>query len=190
VSSRPGQPQAEERIRELLSLPTARYQYLQGTADPDTIAPDGWTLDQHFLDLPGRQQTQADLAFDYHTNVEPYPCWQAWLCQHQPPTLIVWGRNDPLFLEAGVRAYLRDLPAAELRLFETGHFALEERLGEIAPLSASFLDRAWRRRLPSRPRRAGQRRPRAQHLRPDALPHTALIPLSYRSSGTRKADHP
>ena len=144
VDSRPGQAEAEERIRQLLTLPITRSQYLQGTSNPDAIAPDGWTLDQHFLDLPGRKQIQADLAFDYHTNVERYPRWQAWLRRYQPPTLIVWGRNDPLFLEAGARAYLRDLPAAELHLFETGHFALEERLGEMAPLIASFPDRVWR----------------------------------------------
>jgi pimeloyl-ACP methyl ester carboxylesterase len=128
----------------LLTLPTRRSQYLLGATDPDTISPDGWTLDQHFLDLPGRQQIQADLLFDYHTNVERYPDWQAWLRRYQPPTLIVWGLNGPFFLETGARAYLRDLPAAELHLFETGHFALEESLGEIAPLIASFLDRVWR----------------------------------------------
>ena len=144
VDSRPGQAQAQERICELLTLSTTQAQYLRGVTDPDTVSPDGWTLDQHFLDLPGRRHIQADLAFDYHTNVELYPRWQAWLRRHQPPTLIVWGRNDPFFLEAGARAYLRDLPAAELHLFNTGHFALEESLGEIAPLIASFLDRVWR----------------------------------------------
>jgi pimeloyl-ACP methyl ester carboxylesterase len=143
VDSRRGQAQAEERIRELLTLAATRSQYLSGTTAPDAVSPDGWTLDQHVLDLPGHQQIQVDLAFDYHTNVELYPRWQAWLRRYQPPTLIVWGRNDPIFVEAGAHAYLRDVPTAEIHLLETGHFALEERLGEIAPLIASFLDRVW-----------------------------------------------
>ncbi|HEX2171200.1 MAG TPA: alpha/beta hydrolase, partial [Dehalococcoidia bacterium] len=143
VSVRPWLEGAAKRIREVLTLPVTRGQYVDGASDPDTISPDGWTLDQHFLDLPHRKQIQVDLAFNYHTNVALYPQWQAWLRRHQPPTLIVWGRNDPFFLEAGARAYLRDLPEAELHLFDTGHFALEEKLPEIAPLIADFLDRVW-----------------------------------------------
>jgi pimeloyl-ACP methyl ester carboxylesterase len=141
VESRPGDDGAEERIRGLLTLETTRGQYLGGASDPDRIAPEGWVLDQHFLDLPGRKQIQVDLAFDYHTNVALYPQWQQWLRRHEPPTLIVWGRNDPFFLEAGAHAYRRDLPNAELHLFDTGHFALEEHVGDIAALIADFLDR-------------------------------------------------
>jgi len=144
ISERPELEGAEDRIREFLTLPGTQSQYLGGVADPDTIAPDGWALDQHFLDLPGRKQIQVDLAFDYHTNVALYPQWQAWLRRHQPPTLIAWGRNDAIFIEAGARAYLRDLPDAELHLYDTGHFALEECLPEIAPLIAAFLDRTRR----------------------------------------------
>jgi pimeloyl-ACP methyl ester carboxylesterase len=73
--------------------------------------------------------------------VELYPAWQQWLRDHQPPTLIIWGRNDPFFPEPGAHAYLRDLPGADLRIFDTGHFALEENLHEIAPLVAAFLDK-------------------------------------------------
>ena len=126
-----------------LTLAVTRDQYLGGAGDPDAIAPDGWTLDQHFLDLPGRKQIQLDLAFDYHTNIALYPRWQAWLHQHQPPTLVVWGRGDPFFLETGAQAYRRDLPDAEVHLFDTGHFALEEKLPDIAPLISDFLDRTW-----------------------------------------------
>jgi pimeloyl-ACP methyl ester carboxylesterase len=133
---------AEERIRELLTLPGTRGQYESGTGDPELVSPDGWTLDQHFLDLPGRKEAQVALTFDYHSNVEHYDDWQAWLRAHTPPTLIVWGANDPFFPEPGARAYLRDLPNAELHLFDTGHFALEENLPEIAPLIAAFLDHA------------------------------------------------
>ncbi|MFD0684158.1 alpha/beta fold hydrolase [Actinomadura fibrosa] len=141
VALRPEDEGAEQRIRDLLTLPSTRGQYEGGTGDPELVAPDGWTLDQHFLDLPGRTRPQIDLIFDYRSNVERYPAWQAWLREHTPPALIVWGRNDMFFPEPGARAYLRDLPDAELHLFDTGHFALEERLPEIAPLIAGFLDR-------------------------------------------------
>lgn len=141
VALRPGQPGAEERIRDLLTLEGTRGQYEAGVADRELIAPDGWTLDQHFLELPGRKDAQVALAFDYHTNVASYPAWQAWLREHTPPTLVVWGRHDPFFPEPGARAYLRDLPEAELHLFDTGHFTLEECLPQMAPVIADFLDR-------------------------------------------------
>lgn len=134
----------EDKVRAALSLTATRSQYLGGASDPEAIAPDGWTLDQHFLDLPGRKQVQVELAFDYHTNIASYPQWQAWLRQHQPPALVLWGRGDAFFLEAGAHAYRRDLPDAEVHLFDTGHFALEEKLLDIAPLIADFLDRTWR----------------------------------------------
>lgn len=141
IANRPGVAGAEERVREIFVLAVTRDQYERGTTDVELVAPDGWTLDQHFLDRPGRHRAQVALALDYHANVELYPAWQQWLRDHRPPTLIVWGRGDPFFLEAGARAYLRDLPDAELHLFETGHFALEENLPEIAPIIAAFLDK-------------------------------------------------
>jgi len=141
VANRPGVPGAEDAVRGILTLDVTRAQYEGGTADPQTVAPDGWTLDQHFLDLPGRKDIQVQLALDYHSNVARYSEWQAWLRKHQPPTLIVWGRGDAFFPEAGALAYLRDLPDAEVHLLDTGHFALEERLPEIAPLVADFLSR-------------------------------------------------
>ena len=141
IANRPGVPGAEARVRELLTLPVTRSQYEGGAGDTELVAPDGWTLDQHFLDRPDRQHAPSALALDYHTNVELYPTWQRWLRDHRPPTLIVWGRNDAFFTEAGARAFRDDLPDAEMHLFDTGHFALEEKLPEIAPLIASFLDR-------------------------------------------------
>ncbi len=141
IALRPETPGAEQTVRKLLTLEGTRGQYETGVGDPATIAPDGWTLDQHFLDLPGRKEAQVALAFDYHTNVERYGAWQAWLREHTPPTLITWGTGDPFFPEPGARAYLRDVPDAELHLFDTGHFALETHLPEIAPLIADFLDR-------------------------------------------------
>ncbi|NRQ35759.1 alpha/beta hydrolase [Nonomuraea sp. NN258] len=91
IALRPG---AEEQVLQLLTLSGTRGQYEGGTSDPSAVSPDGWTLDQHFLDLPGRKQAQIDLAFDYHSNVERYGEWQAWMRTHTPPALIVWGRHD------------------------------------------------------------------------------------------------
>ncbi|MEZ0068667.1 putative NADH-flavin reductase/surfactin synthase thioesterase subunit [Streptacidiphilus sp. MAP12-20] len=140
TANRPGVEGAAERVREILVLPVTRGQYEGGTTDPELVSPDGWTLDQHFLDLPGRADAQVELALDYHSNLALYPAWQQWLREHRPPTLILWGRGDAFFPESGARAYLRDLPDAQLHVFDTGHFALEEKLPEIAPLIAAFVD--------------------------------------------------
>ncbi|EID56445.1 alpha/beta fold hydrolase [Saccharomonospora xinjiangensis] len=139
----PKDPATDSVLRDLFTLEGTRSQYETGVRDTGLISPDGWTLDQHFLDGPGRKDAQRALFLDYHTNIESYGRWQSWLRKHTPPTLVVWGRDDPYFVEAGARAYLRDLPEAELHLLDTGHFALDTHLPEIAPLIADFLDRAW-----------------------------------------------
>lgn len=91
----------------------------------------------------------VELLYDYQANTARYPQWQAYFREHQPPTLIVWGRNDPFFTAAGARAYLRDLPRAELHLLDGGHFALEEHLGFIAERIAGFVaGQAQLRRTP------------------------------------------
>jgi putative NADH-flavin reductase/pimeloyl-ACP methyl ester carboxylesterase len=144
IANRPGVAGAEERVREILTLPVTRGQYEGGTSDPDLVAPDGWTLDQHFLDLPGRKDAQIALALDYHSNVALYPAWQQWLRDHQPPALIIWGRNDAFFPAEGAHAYLDDLPNARLHVLDTGHFALEDHLPEITPLITEFLDTTWK----------------------------------------------
>lgn len=140
TAEKPGVPGAEDRVRAILTEDVTRSQYEGGTSEPELIAPDGWTLDQHYLDLPGRDAAQVALALDYHSNVGLYPRWQAWLAEHRPPTLILWGDGDAFFTVDGARAYLRDLPDAELHVFETGHFALEEKLPEMTPLIGDFLD--------------------------------------------------
>ena len=140
ITLRPETPGAVGRIRELMTLSGTRGQYEAGVANLELVSPDGWTLDQHFLDLPGRIEAQVALAFDYRSNVESYPAWQRWLARHRPPTLITWGTEDPFFPSPGAHAYLRDLPDADLHLFPTGHFALEEHLTEIATLIGDFLD--------------------------------------------------
>ena len=137
---RAGTPGAEEAVMGVLTPEVTRSQYLTGAREPQNVSPDGWTMDQQFLDRPGRKAIQVELALDYHSNVVQYPLWQAWLRTHRPPALVLWGRNDPFFIEAGAHAYLKDLPKAELYLFDTGHFALEEDVAAIAPLVARFVD--------------------------------------------------
>ncbi|MET8117897.1 alpha/beta hydrolase [Micromonospora sp. NPDC005291] len=134
-------PGAEAALRDVLTPTGTRGQYETGVPDPALVAPDGWALDQYFLDQPGGTDAPLALMFDYHSNIERYDDWQAWLRTHTPPTLITWGSNDPFFPAPGARSYLRDVPDADLHLFDTGHFALETHLAEIAPLIADFLDR-------------------------------------------------
>ncbi|MDH6541965.1 alpha/beta fold hydrolase [Streptomyces lavendulae] len=133
-------PGNEERVRRLFTEEGTRFQYETGVADPSLVSPDNWTLDLHYLGLPGRTDAQADLAFDYSGNFAHYPAWQTWLRDTRPPLLVVWGAGDPFFTPAGAEAYRRDVPDAEIHVFEgAGHFALETHLPTIAPLIATFL---------------------------------------------------
>ncbi|MFI2333325.1 alpha/beta fold hydrolase [Nocardia rhamnosiphila] len=141
ISLRPEQEGARDTIRRLLAPAGTRSQYETGVPEVTTLSPESWLLDQYFLGLPGREEAQMALAFDYRSNIARYPAWQGWLRKYAPPTLITWGANDPFFPAPGAHAYLTDLPDAELHLFDTGHFALETHLGEIARLIAAFLDR-------------------------------------------------
>jgi pimeloyl-ACP methyl ester carboxylesterase len=131
----------DSTIRQALTLESTRCQHLEGAADPERVDPDTWTLDQHWLDLPGRSQIMLDLLYDYRSNVALYPQWQAWLREHRPPLLLPWGRNDRFFPEAGARAYLADVPDAELHLFDGGHFLLDEQVESVASLTAGFIQR-------------------------------------------------
>jgi len=130
----------EEGIRGFLQLDATRAQYLDGVADATTVNPDLWELDQRYLDLPGRDEVMLDLLYDYQSNVALYPRWHAYLRDNQPAALLPWGRNDQFFPPEGARAYLRDLPEAELHLLDTGHFATATHHDEIAELIAEFLD--------------------------------------------------
>lgn len=130
-----------EQVKAALRLDATRAQHLEGVQDPELIDPDTWTLDQHWLDQPGRGQIMLDLLYDYQSNVAAYPSWHEWLRRDRPPVLLPWGRNDRFFPEEGARAYLRDVPDAELHLLETGHFALDDHLEEIAALTADFIQR-------------------------------------------------
>ncbi len=125
----------------LLTLDATKFQYTDGVKDVSRISPDNWLQDQALLDRPGNNDIQLDLFYDYRTNVPLYPQFQKFFRDRQPPTLIVWGKNDFIFPEEGAHPYLKDLPGAELHLLDTGHFALEDKLDEIAPLMNDFLDR-------------------------------------------------
>ncbi len=134
-------PANTQALRQFLTAGVTRWQYTQGVRNATLISPDAWTVDQAGLDRPGNDLIQLDLFLDYRNNPKLYPAWQAYFREQQPPTLIVWGKNDPFFTEAGARAYLRDLPEAELHFFDTGHFALEEDGPAIAARILDFLQR-------------------------------------------------
>jgi pimeloyl-ACP methyl ester carboxylesterase len=130
---------AEPAVRAFLQLDATRQQYIEGVPDPERVSPDLWTLDQHFLDLPGRDRVMLDLIYDYTSNVALYPAWQAYLREQHPPLLVTWGANDKYFVVEGARAYLADVPNAEIHLLDTGHFALATHAEEIARLIGAFI---------------------------------------------------
>jgi pimeloyl-ACP methyl ester carboxylesterase len=137
-----------DALRGFLTPETTRFQYTHGVADPSLVSPDGSSLDDHYLARPGAHEVQLDLFLDYASNVALYAAFQAYFRNHQPPFLAVWGKNDPFFLPAGAEAYKRDIPGADIRFFDTGHFALETHSAEIAAAIRDFLGRILR--LPSR----------------------------------------
>ena len=130
-----------DNLRSFLALDTTKFQYEYGEADPALIGPESYTLDQHFLDRPGSDDVQLDLLGDYKSNVALYPRFQEYFRTHCPPTLAVWGKNDPFFLPAGAEAFRRDNPDAEVHFVDAGHFALETHLDEIAGIVRAFLAR-------------------------------------------------
>lgn len=136
-----GSDEARQALRSLLTLETTKFQYTDGVSDVSRIAPDNWVHDQALLDRPGNADIQLDLFYDYRTNLPLYPAVQAWLRERQPPTLIVWGKNDYIFPADGAHPYKRDLPDVEFHLLDTGHFALEDKLDEMVPLIRGFLER-------------------------------------------------
>lgn len=121
------------------SLATTRQRHIGSSPNVEHFNPDLWTDEFGFLNQPGQADIQSDLFYDYRTNVASYPKWQAWMREHQPPTLVVWGKYDPSFDVAEAEAYRRDLPNAEVHVLEAGHFALDEKPDEIASLIDMFL---------------------------------------------------
>jgi pimeloyl-ACP methyl ester carboxylesterase len=135
-SDRAGHPEIFEAFA---SLAGAEQRHTSGSSHPERYNPDTWTDEFAFLSKPGQREIQADLLYDYRTNVASYPAWQAWLREHKPPTLVVWGKNDPSFIAPGGDAYKRDVPEAEIHQLDAGHFALDEKNDEIAALILQFL---------------------------------------------------
>ena len=137
-----------------LELEGVKLVYTHGHRDPELISPDNWNMDIRFLERPGARQVQLDLLYDYRTNVELYPQWQAFMRERRPKTLILWGENDIFFTPEGGSAYLRDLPEAELHMLDSGHFAVEDSLEEIAAhIKRFYAEQVARPRW--RPRRRG-----------------------------------
>jgi pimeloyl-ACP methyl ester carboxylesterase len=132
-------PENREAIRFLVDPKSTRWQYENGVADHTLLDPTTWTLDQVGLDRPGNAEIQLDLFYSYRTNVPLYPEFQAFFRQYQPPTLIVWGKNDFIFPAEGAVPYPRDLKDVETHLLDTGHFALETHGEEIAKRIEEFL---------------------------------------------------
>lgn len=130
-----------DALRGLLTIDATRWQYTHGTRNSEAISPDNWNVDQPLLDREGNQEIQLAMFYSYGSNPPLYPQWQEYLRTHQPPTLIVWGKNDPIFPAAGAHPYTRDLKNLKFYLLDTGHFALEEDGNTIAMLMLRFLKR-------------------------------------------------
>ncbi len=122
----------EAAARSFLAAGTTQFQYTVGAKNPEAISPDNWTHDQALLDRPGTDAYQLNLLENYKTNVGLYDSWHAAFRKYQPKTLILWGRHDPFFVEAGATAFQKDLPKARLVWLDSGHFVLDENAATVA----------------------------------------------------------
>jgi len=134
-------PQNREVLRGALSPEAIKSQYTDGVPDPNKIAPNGYTLDAALIQRPGNMDIQLDLFLDYANNVKLYPAFQEYFRKFKPPLLAIWGKHDAFFIPPGAQAYLRDNPNATVQLLDTGHFALETDVEEIAKAMREFLAR-------------------------------------------------
>ncbi|MEH2373685.1 alpha/beta fold hydrolase [Nostoc sp.] len=132
-------PENADKLRHLFTLEATKWQYTNGVRNPEAISPDTWNMDQPFLDRPGNVEIQLALFYSYGMNPPLYPQWQEYFRNYQPPTLIVWGKNDYIFPAEGADPYKRDLKDVEFHLLDTGHFALEEEGDAIADHIRRFL---------------------------------------------------
>jgi pimeloyl-ACP methyl ester carboxylesterase len=138
--------QHEASLWANLASPDAlKLRHVGTSPNPQRYDPDNWRDEEQFLARPGQAAIQTDLFYDYRTNLESYPRWQAWLREHRPPTLVTWGKYDPSFTVHGAHAYKRDVPDAEVHVLDAGHFALEEASDDIAALTLDFMRRVWAR---------------------------------------------
>jgi pimeloyl-ACP methyl ester carboxylesterase len=135
-------PQNREMLRNALDPAGLRSQYTDGVPHPETIAPEGYTLDAAMIARPGNMEIQLDLFLDYANNVKLYPAFQEYFRKSRPPLLAIWGKYDPFFIPPGAQAYTRDNPNATVQLLDTGHFALETHLEEIVSAMRAFLSKA------------------------------------------------
>jgi len=135
----PTQENREVLRQNILTLEGTRWQYTHGVSDPDSVPPESYTLDAALLERPGNREIQLDLFLDYASNVALYPKFQEYFRKAQPPLLAIWGKNDPFFLPAGAEAFRKDLPNANVQFLNTGHFAIETHLMEIAAAMKDFL---------------------------------------------------
>jgi pimeloyl-ACP methyl ester carboxylesterase len=134
--------ETEAPLAAFLQLDAIKQVYLYGHRNPELISPDNWNMDFRFMERPNARKVQLDLFYDYRTNVALYPKWQEFLREHQPKTLIFWGQDDIFFTREGGEAYLKDLPKAEMHRLDSGHFAVEDCLDEIASnISRFYLER-------------------------------------------------
>jgi len=134
----------EDALRFLLTLGATKWQYTNGVEDVSVVSPDTWSHVQPLLDRAGNAEIQLQMFYSYGSNPPQYDAWQTYLREHQPPTLIVWGRNDEIFPAEGAAPYKRDLKNLEYHLIDTGHFALETHGDEIAALMRDFVARNTR----------------------------------------------
>jgi pimeloyl-ACP methyl ester carboxylesterase len=131
----------DQALRFLLTIGATKWQYTNGVSDVEAVSPDTWGHVQPLLDREGNQEIQLQMFYSYGTNPGLYPSWQQYFRDHQPPTLIVWGQNDEIFPAAGAEPYKRDLVNLDYYLLDTGHFALETHVDEIAGRMRTFLAR-------------------------------------------------
>ncbi len=130
-----------EQVDAFTSLEGAKQRHLGKSPNPERYNPQSWHDEYAILSRPGEREIQAKLLYDYQTNVASYATWQAWLRERKPPTLVLWGRYDPSFITPGAEAFLRDVPAAQVKILDAGHFALDEATDQIARLTRDFLSR-------------------------------------------------
>ena len=131
--------QNKDALKKFLGVEATKWQYTHGVKNVNAISPDNWFHDQSLLDRPGNDEIQLQLFYDYRSNPPLYLLWQEYFRKYQPPTLVVWGRNDIIFPKEGATPYQRDLKNIEVHLLDTGHFALEEEGDLIAELISRFL---------------------------------------------------
>ncbi|WP_290986314.1 alpha/beta hydrolase, partial [Hyphomicrobium sp.] len=136
------EPKSFPDVPETFMSPAAvKLRHVGGSEHPDRYDPSVWNDEIKFLAQPGQREIQEALLYDYRNNVATYPAWQEWLRVHQPKMLVVWGRNDSSFIVPGAMAFQRDVPAADIHILDAGHFALDEKVDEIAGLITAFMQK-------------------------------------------------